>query len=68
LTDLLAFSHELRGRRKELLDEMTQDGQQAGADTFLRLAEAGSFEPKWSAEVLDELRRNLIRNTGLSEA
>jgi len=32
LTDLLAFSHELRGRRKELLDEMTQDGQQAGAD------------------------------------
>jgi hypothetical protein len=32
LTDLLAFSDELRGRRRELLDEMTQDGQQAGAD------------------------------------
>jgi predicted nucleic acid-binding protein len=38
------------------------------ADTFLRLAEAGSFEPKWSADVLEELRRNLIRDTRLSEA
>jgi hypothetical protein len=32
LTDLLAFSNDLRGRRKELLDEMTHDGQQARAD------------------------------------
>jgi hypothetical protein len=35
------------------------------ADTFLRLVEAGSFQPKWSADILEELRRNLIRNTGL---
>lgn len=37
------------------------------ADTCLRLADAGSFEPKWSADVLEELRRNLVRSTGLSE-
>jgi hypothetical protein len=32
LPDLLAFSKDLRRRRKELLDEMTHDGQQARAD------------------------------------
>ena len=32
LADLLAYSNELRGRRKELLDEMTRNGQQPGAD------------------------------------
>lgn len=29
-------------------------------DTLLRLAEAAAYRPLWSAEVLDELRRNLI--------
>lgn len=30
-------------------------------DTLLRLAEAGLYQPLWSAEILDELRRNLMR-------
>jgi len=29
-------------------------------DTMLRLAEAAAYRPLWSAEVLDELRRNVI--------
>lgn len=29
-------------------------------DTMLRLAEAGTYRPLWSADVLDELERNLI--------
>ena len=30
-------------------------------DVLLRLAKAGTFRPLWSAEVLDEVRRNLPR-------
>lgn len=29
-------------------------------DTVLRIAEQGAFRPHWSAEVLEELRRNLL--------
>jgi len=35
-------------------------------DTFLRLAEAETYRPLWSADVLDELHRNLLRR-GLAE-
>jgi predicted nucleic acid-binding protein len=31
-------------------------------DTMLRLAERGLFHPLWSAEILDELRRALVRH------
>ncbi len=37
------------------------------ADTLLQLAEAGYYIPVWSAELLDEIRRNLIIKWGLSE-
>jgi hypothetical protein len=30
------------------------------ADTLLRLAEASAYRPLWSADVLAELRRNVI--------
>jgi len=36
-------------------------------DTFLRLAEAETYRPLWSADVLDELHRNLLRR-GLAES
>ena len=35
-------------------------------DTVLRLAEADLYQPQWSPDVLDELRRNLIQR-GLAE-
>ena len=35
-------------------------------DTLLRLAEVGTYRPLWSAEVLDELERNLLER-GLAE-
>ena len=34
-------------------------------DSLLRLAEAGTYQPLWSAEVLKELERNLVWNAGL---
>ncbi len=35
------------------------------ADTLLRVAEAGAYRPHWSADVLAELSRNLVRHAGL---
>jgi hypothetical protein len=35
-------------------------------DTMLRLAEAGAYRPLWSAGVLDELQRNLVKR-GIGE-
>jgi len=34
-------------------------------DTLLRLAEAGTYQPQWSAGVLEELERNLVEKAGL---
>jgi hypothetical protein len=34
------------------------------ADTLLRFAESGLFRPHWSKETLEELRRNLVANSG----
>lgn len=36
-------------------------------DLILRLAEAETFRPVWSDDVLDELRRNLVGQVGLTE-
>ncbi len=38
------------------------------ADTLLQLAEAGHHRPIWSAALLEETRRNLVRKIGLSPA
>jgi hypothetical protein len=35
-------------------------------DTLLRLAEAGTYRPQWSAGVLEELERNLVEKAGLA--
>jgi hypothetical protein len=35
-------------------------------DTLLRLAEAGTYRPQWSAGVLEELERNLAEEAGLA--
>lgn len=37
------------------------------SEFLLRLASAGMYEPVWSAEILDELHRNLIAKIGLTE-
>jgi predicted nucleic acid-binding protein len=37
-------------------------------DTLLRLAEAGFYRPRWSAQILDEVARNLVSNRAISEA
>jgi hypothetical protein len=34
-------------------------------DVLLVLAEAGFFAPIWSAEILDEVKRNLIKDSKL---
>ncbi len=34
------------------------------ADTLLRIAEQGAFSPHWSADVLEELGRNLVEHAG----
>jgi hypothetical protein len=36
-------------------------------DTLLRAAEAGLYRPRWSAEILEEVRRNLLDQGGLTE-
>ncbi|GAA1984277.1 PIN domain-containing protein [Amycolatopsis minnesotensis] len=37
------------------------------ADLLLRLAEAETFRPLWSEELLDEVRRNLVKWIKLTE-
>jgi predicted nucleic acid-binding protein len=37
-------------------------------DTLLRFAEDGFYRPHWSQEILDELLRNLVSQSGLSQA
>jgi len=36
-------------------------------DTLLRAAEAGLYQLQWTDDILEEVRRNLITNRGLSE-
>lgn len=36
-------------------------------DTLLRAAEAGLYSPRWSKDILEELRRNLQEDRGLNE-
>lgn len=44
-----------------LLDTYTLYGF-ALCDLLLRLAEANTYRPLWSADILDELERNLVEN------
>lgn len=37
-------------------------------DTLLRAGEAGLYHPRWSAAILDEVRRNLLAQGGLTES
>lgn len=37
-------------------------------DLLLRLAESGLFQPLWSADLLDEVERNLVSKLGLTPA
>lgn len=37
-------------------------------DTLLRTAEKGLYRARWSAAIVEEARRNLVRNTGMEEA
>ena len=37
-------------------------------DTLLRAADAGLYAPRWSATILEETRRNLVSQLGLSES
>jgi predicted nucleic acid-binding protein len=36
-------------------------------DTLLRAAAAGYFQPRWSKDILDEMERNLVKTTTMSQ-
>lgn len=37
-------------------------------DTLLRAARMGSYQPRWSSKILDELTRNLVKNGAADDA